>query len=142
MDRGFFITLQAMHRQLAAMPCDWYQIRLIHGCSRRPFPAEQVWSAVQLSRGAMVRFLRLRNREGYDVFFQPYQGGRNAGYVLVDLDRAEDHILNTMRANGHEPCTVLRTSPGHLQAWVRVSLTPLDPAVATAVARNLADLYS
>ncbi len=141
MDRGFFITLQAMHRQLAAMPCDWYQIRLIHGCSRRPFLAEQVWSAVQLSHASMVRFLRLRNREGYDVFFQPYEGNRNAGYILLDLDRAEDPIIDSMCANGHEPCVVLRTSPGHLQAWVRVSLTPLEPAVATSVARYLADLY-
>src|SRR6266851_746776 len=141
MDRGFFLTLQAMHRQLAAMPCDWYQIRLIHGCSRRPFLAEQVWSAVQLSHASMVRFLRLRNREGYDVFFQPYEGNRNAGYILLDLDRAEDPIIDSMCANGHEPCVVLRTSPGHLQAWVRVSLTPLEPAVATSVARYLADLY-
>ena len=31
MDRGFFLTLQAMRRQLAAMPCDYYQIRLIQG---------------------------------------------------------------------------------------------------------------
>ena len=113
MDRGFFITLQAMRRQLAAMPCDYYQIRLIHGCSRRPFPGDHVWSALQLSRGAMVRFLRLRNREGYDVFFHPLEGDRNAGYILVDLDRAEDNIIDKMRANGHEPCVVLRTSPGH-----------------------------
>jgi hypothetical protein len=54
MDRGFFITLQAMSRQLAAMPCDYYQVRLIHGSSRRPFPGELVWSALQLSRHAMV----------------------------------------------------------------------------------------
>jgi len=46
-----------------------------------------------------------------------------------------------MRSNGHEPCAVLRTSPGHLQAWVRVSLTPLEPDVATSVARQLAHLY-
>src|SRR2546422_7553791 len=46
-----------------------------------------------------------------------------------------------MRAHGHEPCVVLRTSPGHLQAWVRVSLSPLEPALATSVARHLADLY-
>jgi hypothetical protein len=142
MDRGFFITLQAMRRQLAAMPCDYYQIRLIHGSSRRPFPGEQeMGSAVQLSRGPMVRFLRLRNREGYDVFFHPWEGRLNAGYILVDLDRAEDNIIDSMRANGHEPCAVLRTSPGHLQAWVRVSLTPLEPTLATSVARHLADLY-
>jgi hypothetical protein len=89
----------------------------------------------------MVRFLRLRNREGYDIFFQPYAGDRNAGYILVDLDRAGENIIDTMRVPGHEPCVVLRTSPGHLQAWVRVSLTPLEPAVATAIARYLAVLY-
>ena len=36
MDRGFFLTLQAMRRQLAAMPCDYDQIRLIHAGSRQP----------------------------------------------------------------------------------------------------------
>jgi hypothetical protein len=29
-----------------------------------------------------------------------------------------------MRANGHEPCVVLQSSPGHLQAWIRVSPIP------------------
>jgi hypothetical protein len=141
MDRGFFLTLQAVRRQLAAMPCDYYQIRLIHGGSRKPFPGDRVWSAVQLTCGATVAFLRLRNREGYDVFFHPFAGHRNAGYILLDLDSADDQIIETMRASGHEPCVVLRTSPGHLQAWVRVSLTPLPPAVATSVAAHLAALY-
>jgi len=141
MDRGFFLTLQAMRRQLAAMPCDYYQIRLIHGSRRQPFPGERVWSAVQLTWGATVAFLRLRNREGYDVFFHPFAGDRNAGYMLLDLDSADDQIMDTMRANGHEPCVVLRSSPGHLQAWVRVSLTPLEPVVATSVAAHWAALY-
>ena len=141
MDRGFFLTLQAMRRQVAAMPCDYYRIRLIHGSRRKPFPGDRVWSAVQLTRGAMVAFLRLRNRQGYDVFFHPFAGDRNAGYILVDLDGVDDQIIETMRANGHEPCVVLRTSPGHLQAWIRVSRSPLEPAVATSVARHLAQLY-
>jgi hypothetical protein len=141
MDRGFFLTLQAMRRQLAAMPCDYYQIRLIHSVRREAFPGDRVWSAVQLTHGATVAFLRLRNREGYDVFFHPFAGNYNAGYILVDLDGAEDQIIDTMRADGHEPAVVLRTSPGHLQAWVRVSLTPLEPAVAASVAGHLAALY-
>ena len=141
MDRGFFLTLQAMRRQLAAMPCDYYQVRWIHGSTRKPFPGDRVWSAVQLTRGATVAFLRLRNREGYDIFFHPFAGPRNAGYILVDLDGAPERIIETMCANGHEPCVALRTSPGHLQAWIRVSLTPLDPAIATSVAAPLATLY-
>jgi len=141
MDRGFFLTLQAMRRQLAAMPCEYYQIRLIHGISRKPFPGDRIWSSVQLTTTATVAFLRLCNREGYDIFFHPFAGDRNAGYILIDLDDAHDQIIDTMRANGHEPCVVLRTSPAHLQAWIRVSLTPLPPVVATSVAAQLAALY-
>ncbi|MEK7406660.1 MAG: DNA-primase RepB domain-containing protein, partial [Acidobacteriota bacterium] len=88
-----------------------------------------------------MRFLRIRNREGYDVYIQPYAEDRNAGYILVDLDRAELAVLHTMRANGHQPCVVLQTSPGNLQAWIRVSPTPLEPALATAVGRQLAHTY-
>jgi hypothetical protein len=49
--------------------------------------------------------------------------------------------LTAMRDNGHEPCVVIETSPGHLQAWVWVSRRPLPPNVATPVSRHLARLY-
>mgnify|MGYP001587053971 CR=1 FL=1 len=140
-DRGFFITRQAIQRQLAAMPCELYLLRLIHHYTRRAFPGERLWTATQLVSGATVRFLRIRNREGYDVYIQPYAEDRNAGYILVDLDRAELAVLHTMRANGHQPCVVLQTSPGNLQAWIRVSPTPLEPALATAIGRQLAHTY-
>ena len=123
------------------MPCDLYRIRLIHSHTRKVLPGERIWSAVQLAHGARVRFLRLCNREGHDVYLQPFAGDHNAGYILVDLDRAEVDIIDTMRANGHRPCVVIETSPGHLQAWVRVSVTPLEPAVATAIGRQLARAY-
>src|SRR5436190_24029841 len=44
MDRGFFITLQAVRRLLAAMPNDLYLLRLIHHQIRKPFPAETLWT--------------------------------------------------------------------------------------------------
>ena len=44
MDRGFFITLHAVRRQLAAMPSDLYLLRLIHHQTHMPFPAEPVWT--------------------------------------------------------------------------------------------------
>src|SRR5690348_13712556 len=43
LDRGFFLTLHAVRRQLAAMPNDFYFIRMIHGSTRRPCPGERVW---------------------------------------------------------------------------------------------------
>jgi hypothetical protein len=140
-DRGLFLTRQAIQRQLAVMPCEIYLVRLIHHYTRRAFPGERLWTAAELTHRATVRFLRIRNREGCDVYLQPFAADHNAGYVLLDLDHAEPAVLETMRANGHEPCVVLQTSPGNLQAWVRVSPTPLEPAVATAIARQLAHTY-
>lgn len=141
MDRGFFITLNVVRRQLAAMPSELYLVRLIHHHTRKPFPAEPLWPGFQLSRGGMVRFLRGRNREGFDVYLRPYAEKRNAGYILLDLDRAGPPTLPAMRAHGHAPSVVTQTSAGHLQAWVRVSESPLDPPVATAISQHLARLY-
>lgn len=140
-DRGPFLTSQAIGRQLAAMPCELYLIRLIHRATRRAFPGERLWTATQLMNLATVRFLRVRNREGCDVYIQPYTEDHNAGYILVDLDHAGPTVLEAMRANGHEPCVVLQSSPANLQAWIHVSRMPLEPAVATAIGRKLAQLY-
>lgn len=140
-DRSFFLTWQAIRRQLAAMPNDLYLVRLIHNLTGRPFPGERLWTATQLVGAPTIRFLRARNREGCDVYVHPYAGNQNAGYILVDLDRADSTVVDRMCANGHDPCVVVQTSPGHLQAWIRLSPSPLEPAVATAAARHLAHLY-
>ena len=141
MDRGFFLTLQAIRRQLAAMPCDVYLVRLIHCHTRKVLPWDCLWTAPQMTYGPTVRFLRARNREGYDVYFNPWGSQHNAGYILIDLDHADPAVLDTMRANDHQPCVLIETSPGHLQAWVRVSAQPLEPAIATEIGRQLARLY-
>ena len=141
LDRGFFLTWQAIRRQLAAMPHDLYLVRLIHHATRRAFPGERLWTAAQLTSPATIRFLRLRNREGCDVYLHPYAEGQNAGYILLDLDAADPAVLETMRRDGLEPCVVLETSPGHLQAWLHLSRRPLEPALATAVARRIAHTY-
>jgi hypothetical protein len=140
-DRGFFLTWQAVRRQLVAMPNDLYLVRLIHNRTGRPFPGERLWTATQLVGPSALRFLRARNREGCDVYIHPYAGNQNAGYILVDLDRADPVVVDRMRANGHDPCVVVQTSPGHLQAWIRLSPSPLEPVVATAAGRYLAHLY-
>jgi hypothetical protein len=123
------------------MPHELYLIRLIHHLTKKPFPGERLWTADQLRNLATIRFLRARNREGCDIYVQPYAQDHNAGYILVDLDCAAPTVLAAMRAHGHEPCVVLQTSPGHLQAWVHVSSTPLPPALATAIGQQLARAY-
>ena len=140
-ERGLYLTLQAMRRQLAGMPNDLYLIRLIHHQTRRAFPGERLWTATELLHPATVRFLRVRNQEGCDVYLHPYADQRNPGYILVDLDRTGPEVLPLMQANGHAPCVVLQTSPGNLQAWVHVSHTSLLPAVASFIGKQLAQRY-
>ena len=140
-DHGFHLTLLAMRRQLAAMPHDLYLVRLIHPQTRRAFPGERLWTVAQLTHPATVRFLRVRNREGCDVYLHPYAEERNPGYLLVDLDGANPAVVKTMRAAGHQPCVVLQTSPGNLQAWVQVSATPIPAAVASQIGKQLAHVY-
>ena len=140
-DIGFLFSSRAIRRQLAAMPSDTYLIRLIHHATRRPFPGERMWSATQILHEPTVRFLRARNREGFDVYFRPYVLDHNAGYILVDLDCAQPTVVTAMRHNRHQPCAVIETSPGHLQAWIRVSLVPLPPKLATFISQRLASLY-
>ena len=140
-DRGFLFTQQAIRRQLTAMPHDLYRVRLIHNQSRRPLPGQRLWTATELLHPANIKFLRIRNREGFDVYLHPDDWDQNAGYILLDLDRADGGVLHRMRENGHDPCVVLETSPGHLQAWIHVTASPLEPCIATAMARQLAREY-
>ena len=141
-DRGLNLTLRAVRRQIAAMPHDLYLIRLIHNQTRRAFPGERLWTAAQLTHPATLRFLRVRNREGCDVYIQPYAENRNPGYILVDLDHTGPQVVETMRTGGLAPCVVLQTSPNNLQAWLHVSTTPLEPSVASSIGKQLAQRYS
>lgn len=139
---GLGVSLAVIRRQLAAMPCFFYEVRLIQSGSHKPYPGVRQWTRSQLSDPATVGFLRIRNREGYDVYFRPCAGDHNSGYILLDLDHAAAGILARLRAQGHEPCVVVETSPGRWQAWIRVSPTPLLPTLATRIAKRLAQLYS
>lgn len=139
--RGLNLTMQAISRQLAAMPYDLYRLRLIHNQTRRPLPGQRLWTPDELLRPANVRFLRIRNREGFDVYIHPDNFDQNAGYTLLDLDGADTGVLHRMRNHGHHPCLVLQTSPGHLQAWIHVSTSSLEPCIATTIARQLARTY-
>lgn len=138
---GFSRTRQAVRTQLRAMPWTRYEIRLIHQGTQRPYPGWRCWTAGQLLEPARIGFLRIRNQQGHDIYLRPFAGASNAGYILVDLDQPEPTVVETMGANGHPPCVVLESSPGRWQAWVRVSLTPLEPAVASRIGQQFARLY-
>jgi hypothetical protein len=55
-DRGLFLAMQAIRRQLAAMPHDPYLVRLIHYVTGSEFPGERLWTAAQLARSGLSDF--------------------------------------------------------------------------------------
>ena len=72
---------------------------------------------------------------------QPHADDQNAGYILLDLDSAAPDVLGRMYNNERHPCVLLQTGPGHLQARIHVSRSPLESSIATAIARQLARDY-
>jgi hypothetical protein len=88
-----FLTQQAVRRQLAAMPNEFYLIRLIHSVERRPAPGRRLWTAPELMCERVVRFLREHNRLGFNLYLWPYAELRNAGYIFLDLDHACPYVL-------------------------------------------------
>jgi RepB DNA-primase from phage plasmid len=140
--RGLGLSGMVLRRQITSLPCSRYEVRLIHADRRQAYPGVRRWTASQLCDPATVSFLRIRNREGYDVYFRPYAGDQNAGYILLDLDQPTAGILRSLQAQGHEPSVVVETSPGRWQAWIRVSRDPLPPPLATRISRRLAQIYA
>lgn len=138
-DRGLSLTCRAIHLALRALAAPAFEIRLIHETTRAPYPGRRIWTGPSLIQA--IKFLRLRNKEGYNVYFRPYAGDMNAGCILVDLDHLMIEPLERMRSDGLAPCLLVQTSPGHLQAWIRITANQLDPTVATQIAKHLAHSY-
>ena len=136
---GLALTLASLRAQLTSIPWPRYELRLIDA-PRRQCLATRYWTATQLLDPDTVRFLRGRNQAGCDVYFRPYAVAQNAGYLLLDFDHGPCPLA-AMRVAGHTPCLIVATSPGHQQAWVRVTSGSVMPAWATAVARRLAWQY-
>lgn len=83
-----------------------------------------------------IGYLRHENAHGADIFIRPHE---STGVVLMDdVSRAK---LRDLKRDGVQPAAVVESSPGNFQAWVRVARQSVDLAVASAVARDLAETH-
>jgi hypothetical protein len=81
------------------------------------------------------------NVEGRDVFIRPeaQDDGRFPAVAMVDdLDAS---AVKRMAADGFKPSAVVETSPGNLQAWVRLADEPVDGPVLERARAQLAEDY-
>jgi hypothetical protein len=61
-----------------------------------------------------VPLLKYQNAHGAHIYIRP--AGQHRFTVLGDLNR---EALNTLTADGFEPCAVVETSAGNFQAWLK-----------------------
>ncbi|WP_408901593.1 DNA-primase RepB domain-containing protein [Pararoseomonas indoligenes] len=66
--------------------------------------------------------------------------GRPVDPRHVLIDDLHPDALSALRRH-HRPAAVVASSPGSLQAWITISETPVDPALADAAAKVLARRY-
>ncbi len=126
-------TTEAVRAQLAGMGAERYDV----GAYDRPrdeMLLRQEWTPAQVETA--VPWLKRMNAQGRDIYIRP--SGSSGLYLIDDVPTA---TVERMRAEGYTPAAVVETSPGNLQAWVRVSDTPLSKEEGTAVARELAERY-
>ncbi len=126
-------TTAAVRAQLAGMGAERYDV----GAYDRPrdeMLLRREWTPAQVETA--VPWLKRMNAQGRDIYIRP--SGSSGLYLIDDVPAA---TVDRMRAEGYTPAVVVETSPGNLQAWVRVSDTPLSKEEGTAVARELAARY-
>jgi hypothetical protein len=104
LDRGFWITRQAVRSQRAAMPNDLYLVRSIHRPTAPAWPGERLWTAHQLASTGVIGFLRLKNSQGCDIYFRPWAADHNAGYLLLDFDHGHPAtMVEALHRDGFPP---------------------------------------
>ena len=126
-------TTEAVRTQLAGMGAERYDIG-VYDRANDAMLLRREWTAAQVE--ASVGWFKGMNAQGRDIYIRPT--GSSGLYLIDDVPAA---TVERMRAEGYTPAAVVETSPGNLQAWVRVSDTPLSTEEGTAVTRDLAARY-
>jgi len=123
-------TTEVVRAQLAGMGAERYDVG-VYDRANDAMLLRREWTPAQVE--SSVGWFKGMNAQGRDIYIRP--SGSSGLYIVDDVAAA---TVERMRAEGYTPATVVETSPGNHQAWVRVSDTPLSNGEGTAVSRALA----
>ena len=126
-------TTDAVRAQLAGMGAERYDVG-VYDRQNDAMLLRREWTPAQVE--ASVGWFKVMNAQGRDIYIRPT--GSSGLYIVDDVPAT---TVERMRAEGYAPATVVETSPGNHQAWVRVSDAPLSTGEGTAVARALAERF-
>ena len=124
---------EVVRAQLAGMGAKRYDVGVYERATDKML-LRRDWTPAQVEES--IGWFKGMNAQGRDIYIRPT--GSSGLYLIDDVLAA---TVERMRAEGYTPAAVVETSPGNLQAWVRVSDTPLSNEEGTAVARDLATRY-
>ncbi len=126
-------TTEVVRAHLAGMGAERYDVG-VYDRRNDAMLLRREWTPAQVE--ASVGWFKGMNAQGRDIYIRPT--GSSGLYIVDDVPAA---TVARMRAEGYAPATVVETSPGNHQAWVRVSDAPLSKGEGTAVARALAERF-
>jgi hypothetical protein len=125
-------TLVAVQKMLDALDAPAYDIGVLSDRGMLPglsnLPAESVLSRLSL--------LKAHNARGAHIYIRP--AGEHRFTVLDDLDL--DSVARLV-ADGYEPCALVETSLGNVQAWLKhdgVYPAPLSTFISQSLAKRYA----
>jgi hypothetical protein len=127
-------TKAAVTEMVYALPADEWQMRLVPDDDHSDLPVlSPTYMPGQLIKA--VRYLRHENWSGYHIYGRP----NSCKHVLID-DLDQD-ALDQLSLDNLGPAARVRTSKGNHQAWITLSNEEIEPAIAKAAARVLAERY-
>jgi len=122
-------TYRAIKRQLNAFGCIRYEIGLYDHVEDKMLP--RAFTERQIIHS--IAWLKKMNTDGRSVFIRP-EGSQ--GFIFFDdLSRSS---IDELTLAGLEPAIVIESSPANYHGWIRVSLEPIESAIATLIAKKIA----
>ncbi len=122
-------TVQAVQRQLHAFGVDRVDIGIRDGHQGKMM--QRLWTPEEVL--THTAWLKRMNAKGNDIYVRP--AGEH-GLVLVDDLKPE--AIDRLKGHGFNPAIVTETSPGNLQAWLKLSQDPIEARHRTLVAQEFA----
>ncbi|GAB3962994.1 hypothetical protein GCM10028805_65220 [Spirosoma harenae] len=123
-----YLTQAAVEQYLSAFDATSYKVQVKNRETEEGFWVE--YSHTQLAKPETIRYLRDKNRKGFDIYVRPvgYQ------YVLLD-DLSFDSLWELAKL---KPCLLIETSPANYQAWLILPMLPVNRETAKAICQELA----
>jgi len=125
-------TRTALQRQLKGMGLDLFELTILRGDEHR---SVHLWSPEEIL--TRLPNLKRANMAGSHIYAR---GPRDQDHDLILLDDLDRFTPDRMKIAGHDPAVVVETSPGSIQAWIKLG-RPCSASIRHEVAREMTRLY-